>query len=154
MTTRGCFHPARDLTRLGPKRHLHSRGISSKGSLSSKTESCRDVFFPAGFASFQRLVLIFLFLASIHLASIPMSTICSVAVLAATNYDPYVAFSTVTCLLEYQSPRVRLKKCNTAVTDLLVIMSCRRLASRNVVVVTDFPRGSGVSLGISSRTLP
>ena len=83
-----------------------------------------------------------------------MSTICSVVVLAAINSDPSVAFSTVACLVEYQSPGVRLKKCNTAVTDLPVIRSCRRLASRNVVVVTDFPRCSGSSLGISSRTLP
>ena len=32
-----------------------------------------------------------------------MSMICSVAVLAATNSDPYVAVSTVACFLEYQS---------------------------------------------------
>ena len=29
--------------------------------------------------------------------------VCSVAVLAATNSDPYVAVSTVACFLEYQS---------------------------------------------------
>ena len=50
-----------------------------------------------------------------------MSTICSVAVLAATNSDPYLAFSEVACLLEYQLPGVRLKKCKTAVTDLPVM---------------------------------
>ena len=31
------------------------------------------------------------------------SIICSVAVLTATNSDPYVAISTVACFLEYQS---------------------------------------------------
>ena len=31
------------------------------------------------------------------------SIICSVAVLAATNSDPYVAITTVSCFLEYQS---------------------------------------------------
>ena len=45
------------------------------------------------------------------------SMICSVAVLAATNSEPDVAVSTVTCLLENQSVGVVLKKCNTAVTD-------------------------------------
>ena len=30
------------------------------------------------------------------------SIICSVAVLVATNYDPYVAVSTVACLFEYE----------------------------------------------------
>ena len=32
-----------------------------------------------------------------------ISMICSVAVLAATNSDPYVAVSTVACFLKYQS---------------------------------------------------
>ena len=32
-----------------------------------------------------------------------ISIICSVAVLAATNSHPYVAVSTVACILEYQS---------------------------------------------------
>ena len=32
-----------------------------------------------------------------------MSMICCVAVLAATNSEPYVAVSTVVCFLEYQS---------------------------------------------------
>ena len=32
-----------------------------------------------------------------------ISMICSAAVLAATNSDPYVAVSTATCFLEYQS---------------------------------------------------
>ena len=35
-----------------------------------------------------------------------MSMICSVAVLAATNSEPYVAVSTVACFLEYQSTGV------------------------------------------------
>ena len=34
------------------------------------------------------------------------SIICSAAVLAATNSDPYVAVSTVACFLEYQSAGV------------------------------------------------
>ena len=39
-----------------------------------------------------------------------MSMICSVAVLAATNSEPYVAVSTVACFLEYQSTGVLLTK--------------------------------------------
>ena len=39
-----------------------------------------------------------------------MSMICSVAVLAATNSEPYVAVSTVACFLEYQSTGVFLTK--------------------------------------------
>ena len=35
-----------------------------------------------------------------------MSMICSVAVLAATNSEPYIAVSTVACFLEYQSTGV------------------------------------------------
>ena len=45
------------------------------------------------------------------------SMICSVAVLAATNSEPYVAVSTVACLFENQSVGVVLTKCNTAVTN-------------------------------------
>ena len=37
-----------------------------------------------------------------------MSMICSVAVLIATNSDPYVAVSTVACFLEYKSTGVLL----------------------------------------------
>ena len=45
------------------------------------------------------------------------SMICSVAVLAATNSEPYVAVSTVACLFENQCVWVVLTKCNTAMTD-------------------------------------
>ena len=66
------------------------------------------------------------------------SMTCSVAVLAATNSEPYVAVSTVACLFENQSVGVVLTKCSTAVTDFLVTMSWSRLASKNVVVITLF----------------
>ena len=36
--------------------------------------------------------------------------ICSVAVFAATNSEPYVAISTVACFLEYQSTGILLTK--------------------------------------------
>ena len=49
------------------------------------------------------------------------SMICSIAVLAATNSEPYVAVSTVACLFENQSVGVVLTKCNTAVTDFLLL---------------------------------
>ena len=42
-----------------------------------------------------------------------ISMICSVAVLAATNSDPYVAVSTVACFLEYQSVGVLIAKMET-----------------------------------------
>ena len=74
--------------------------------------------------------------------------ICSVAVLAATNSEPYVAVTTVSCLFENQSAGVVLTKCNTAVTDFPVTMSWSGLASRNVVVITLFPNGLGISIGI------
>ena len=82
------------------------------------------------------------------------SIICSVAVLAATNSEPYVAVSTVACLFENQPIGVVLTKCNTAVTDFPVTMSSSRLTSRNVVVITLFPDGWGMSFGISSLTFP
>ena len=68
------------------------------------------------------------------------SIICSVAVLAATNSDPYVALSTVTYFLEYQSVGVWLQKWRHAVSDAPVSRQWRRLASRVVVLVIDFPR--------------
>ena len=43
-----------------------------------------------------------------------MSMICSVAVLVATNSDPYVAVSTVACFLEYQSTGVYVDKMKTS----------------------------------------
>ena len=46
-----------------------------------------------------------------------MSIICSVAVLAATNSDPYVAVSIVACFSEYQSVGVWLQKWRHAVSD-------------------------------------
>ena len=45
------------------------------------------------------------------------SIISSVAVLAATKSDPYVAISTVACFLEYQSVGVWLQKWRHAVSD-------------------------------------
>ena len=45
-----------------------------------------------------------------------MSMICSVAVLAATNSEPYVAVSTVACFLEYQSTGVLLTTLQTRST--------------------------------------
>ena len=48
----------------------------------------------------------------IYLSVSMRSMICSVAVLAATNSEPYVAVSTVACLFEYQSNGVVLMKCN------------------------------------------
>ena len=75
--------------------------------------------------------------------------ICSVAVLAATNSEPYVAVSKVAYLFENQSVGV-LTKCNTAVTDFPVTMSWSRFASKNVVVISLFPNGLGRSFGISS----
>ena len=76
--------------------------------------------------------------------------IWSVAALAATNSEPYVAISTVACFFENQSIGVALTKCNTAVTDFPVTMSWSRLESKNVVVITLFPNGLGISFGISS----
>ena len=80
------------------------------------------------------------------------SIICSVALLAATHSEPYVAVSSVACLLKNQSVGVVLTNCSTAVTDLPVTISWSRLASRNVVVITLFPSGLGISFGISSLT--
>ena len=65
------------------------------------------------------------------------STICLVAVLAATNSDPNVAVSTDACFLEYQSVGVLLQKWKHAVSDTPVARQWWRLASRVVVVVTD-----------------
>ena len=65
-----------------------------------------------------------------------MSMICSVAVLAATNSDPYVAVSTVACSFEYQSTGVLLTKCRHPVKDLPVAKQWFKLASMVVVVVT------------------
>ena len=79
-----------------------------------------------------------------------ISMICSVAVLAATNSDSYIAVSTVASFLEYQSVGVWLQKWRHAVGDSPVVMQRRRLASRALVVVTDFPRGLGQLWGIIS----
>ena len=78
------------------------------------------------------------------------SMICSVAVLEATDSEPYVAVSTVACFLEYQSVGVWLQKWRDAVRNAPVARQWRRLASSVVVVVTDLPRGLGQWLGIIS----
>ena len=49
-----------------------------------------------------------------------MSMICSVAVLAATNSEQYVADSTVACFFEYQSAGGLLTKWRHPVKDLPV----------------------------------
>ena len=46
--------------------------------------------------------------------------ICSVAVLEATNLDPYVTVSTVACLFEYESMGVWFRKSKQPVRDLPV----------------------------------
>ena len=71
------------------------------------------------------------------------SIICSVAVWAATNSDPYVAASTIVCFLEYQSVGVWLQKWRHAVWDAPIARKWRGLTSSVVVVVTDLPRGLG-----------
>ena len=58
------------------------------------------------------------------------SMICSVAVLAGTNSEPYVAVSTLACLFENQSVGVVLTKCHTTVTNFPDTMSWSRLESR------------------------
>ena len=58
-----------------------------------------------------------------------MSMICSVAVLAATNSEPYVSVSTVACFLEYQSTGVLLTKWRHPVKDLPVAKQWFKLAS-------------------------
>ena len=83
-----------------------------------------------------------------------MSMICSVAVLAATNYEPYVAVSTVACFLEYQSTSVLLTKWRHPVKDLPVAKQWFKLASMVEVVVTASRCGSGMSSGRISWTLP
>ena len=82
------------------------------------------------------------------------SMICFVAVLATTNSEPCVAVSAVACLFKNQSVGVLLIKCNTAVTDVPVTMSWSRLASKNVMIISLFPDGLGISFGIFSLTLP
>ena len=83
-----------------------------------------------------------------------MSMICSVAVLAATDSEPYVAVSTVACFLEYQSTGVLLTKWRHPVKDFPVAKQWFKLASMVVVVVTASPSGSGMSSGRISWTLP
>ena len=74
-----------------------------------------------------------------------MSMICSVADLAATNSEPYVAVSTVAWFLEYQSAGVLLTKWRHPVEDLPVAKQWFKLASMVMVVVTALPSGSGMS---------
>ena len=58
-----------------------------------------------------------------------MSMICSVAVLAVTNSEPYVAVSNVACFLEYQSTGVLLTKWRHPVKDLPLAKQWFKLAS-------------------------
>ena len=83
-----------------------------------------------------------------------MSIICSVAVLAATNSEPYVAVSSVACFLEYQSTGVLLTKWRHPVKDLPVAKQWFKLASIIMVVITASPSGSGMSSGRTLWTLP
>ena len=73
-----------------------------------------------------------------------MSMICSVAVFAATNSEPYVAVSGVACFLEHQSTGVLLTKWTHPVKDLPVAKQWFKLASMVVVVTTALPSGSGM----------
>ena len=83
-----------------------------------------------------------------------MAMICSVAVLAATNSEPYVAVSTVACFLEYQSTGVLLTKSRHPVKDFPVAKQWFKLASIIVAAATALPSGSGMSSGRISWTLP
>jgi len=71
------------------------------------------------------------------------SMICSVHVLAVTHSDPNVAVSTVECNLEYQSMGVWLNMCKMQVTALPLMRSLHRLASKNKVIIADFPFSFG-----------
>ena len=82
-----------------------------------------------------------------------MSMICSVAVLAAINSEPYVAVSTLACFFENQSTGVLLTKWRHPVKDLPVAKQWFKLASMVVVVITALPSGSGMSSGRISWTL-
>ena len=62
-----------------------------------------------------------------------MSMICSVAGLASTNSEPYVAISTVAYFLEYQSTGVLLTKWRHPVKDLPVAKKWFKLASMVVL---------------------
>ena len=73
-----------------------------------------------------------------YLSVFHRSMICTAAVLAATNREPYVAVCTVAWLFKNQSVGVVLTKCNRAVTDIPVKMSGSRLESKNVMVITLF----------------
>ena len=67
-----------------------------------------------------------------------MSMTCSVAVLAATNSEPYVAVSTVACFLEYQSTGVLLPKWSHPVKDLPIAKQWFKLASMVVLPYTEY----------------
>ena len=60
----------------------------------------------------------------------------------------------VACCFEYQLVGVVLTNCRVAVTDLPVIASCHRFASRKAVVITGFPNVSGAPLRNSTLSLP
>ena len=75
-----------------------------------------------------------------------------VAVLDATNSEPYVAVPTVACLLENESMGVWVTMCGQPVSHLPEARQGFRFASIVVVVVTVFPRDLGMSSGIISFT--
>ena len=77
-----------------------------------------------------------------------MSMICSVAALAATNSDPYVAVSTVACFLEYQSVGVWLQKWRHAVRDAPVFFNLyvRPSSSIPVVLTTTWPQAVSTTM--------
>jgi len=76
--------------------------------------------------------------------------ICSAHVLAATHSEPNVAVSTVDCGFECKSIGVLLSWCRTPATDLPLMRSWCRSASKHDVIVAGFPFGLGASKGISS----
>ena len=82
-----------------------------------------------------------------------MSMICSAAVLAAANSQPYVVVSTVAFFFEYQSTGILLRW-RHPVKYLPVAKHWFKLASMVVVGTTGLPCGSGMSPGRISWTLP
>ena len=83
-----------------------------------------------------------------------LSMICSVAVFAATNSEPYVAVCTVACFLEYPSTGALLTKWRQPVRELPVAEQWFRLACMVVVLTTDSPTDFGMSSGKILWTSP
>ena len=79
--------------------------------------------------------------------------ICSVAVLAPSNSEPYVTASKMARLFDYQSIGVVLMNCSTAVTDFAVTTSQNMLVSRNVGTIL-FLSVLVMTFVISSLTFP